>query len=353
MSGFFLWWFYPIDSTPSPDNAIANFNKTCYNAISTLTSIQNGDGVQLSITPVDIATLNNDLWKLEYQRHSFDQKKRQLSETLGNKDLDGNERLQLLQLRNITEIILGDVEREILKLRKSIRRADKRERALAKSRFMRPSNKFIDPFNRLLGPLPEGLNTYQPTEKNLRKIRNYRLLGGVLIVIAITLLISLSAFVPWLAISPATLITSALSTFMDPTAAGIVTLPICIVLMVLLWGGIKRPSYEGKDIDGMAMYEEQWFRSGAESWTAKQRLFSCIAFGSVHVMNIFYPLASLIVVGLMGGVFMWVYLREYKRTGSTRRATFASAKLHATYNRFAFLYMFAAIGMGFILSLLP
>jgi hypothetical protein len=307
----------------------------------------------LSITPPDSDKLSDDLDRLASLHTRLQHEKRQISNRLATSEPDENMRISLLTTRELIEIMMSDVQKERFALSKKLIKIQRHERALERSRFTRPSNRFIDPFNRMLGPLPEGLNAYQPTEKNLRKVRSYRLFGGVLIVIAITLLISLSASVPWLAISPATLITSALGTFMDPTAAGILAFPICIALLIFLSRGISHPRYEGKEIDGAAMHEEQWFRSGAEAWTAKQRLFSCIAFGSVHVMNIFYPLASLIVVGLVGGVFLWVYLREYKRTGSTRRATFASTKLHATYNRFAFLYMFAAIGMGFILPLLP
>lgn len=320
---------------------------------STLTSIQNGGDVQLNITSTDSDTLYADLYHLDGQRSRLRNEKRKIAEVLSNETLGSDERDFLRQLRDFNDIILADVEQEIPKLRKLIRRCLRRERALERSRFTRPSNKFIDPFNRMLGPLPEGLNTYQPTKKNLRKVRSYRLLGCVLLIAAIVLLISLSALVPWLAISPATLITSALASFIDPALANILVLPVCIALIILLTRGMNRPRYEGKGLDGAAMWEEQWFRTGAESWTARQRLCSCVAFGAVHAMNIVYPLASLIVVGLLGGVLMLVYLREYKKSGSRRRATFASAKLHATYNRFAFLYMIVAASMGFILPLLP
>lgn len=307
----------------------------------------------MSITAPDSDTLYTDLLRFQHQHGKLNAERRRISEALNSENLNSNERLSLIELRDFTEIILGDVEQEITKLRKRIRRAERRAYALRRSRFKRPSNKFVNPFNRLLGPLPEGLNAYQPTEKNLRKVRSYRLMGFALAVVAAILLISLCALVPWLAISPATLITSTLASFMDPGLARILTLPVCIALIIFLVRGIRAPRYEGKDADKAAMWEEQWFRTGAESWTTRQRFSSCVAFGLFHIMNIIYPLASLIVVGLVGGVFMLVYLREYKRSGSTRRATFAAAKLHATYNRFAFLYMIVAIGAGYILPLLP
>lgn len=307
----------------------------------------------MSITSADSETLYSELGRLECEYDKLRAERRRISEALSNKDLDGDERRSLVELRDFTEIILGDVEREIPKTRKMYRRAERRERALRRSRFKRPSNWFLDPFNRLLGPLPEGLNAYQPTKKNLRKMRSYRLLGFVLLLAAITLLVSLSAFVPWLAISPATLVTLALASFMDQALANILTLPVCLAFAVLLSRGIRLPRYEGKDLDRAAMWEEQWFRTGAESWTMRQRFLSCVVFGTVHVANIIYPLASLLVVSLLGGVLMFVYLREYKRSGSTRRATYAAAKLHATYNRFAFLYMIVAASLGLILPLLP
>ena len=63
----------------------------------------------------------------------------------------------------------------------------------------------------------------------------------------------------------------------------------------------------------------------------------------MHVANIIYPIGSLIVVTLVGGVFMACYLRVYRRTGDTQAATLSSAKLHATYNRFAIVYMAVAL----------
>ena len=217
--------------------------------------------------------------------------------------------------------------------------------------FRRPENRIVRFFNRRLGPLPAGTKLIHPTKENLKKVRSYRLLAFGLVMAAITALILLSTFVPWMRISPASIITSLFTSWIGGWA--IFPSTVLILLLILFVTRVRSSNlYQGKFWDTAAMMEEQWFRTGAENWTAKQRIYSCVMFGAVHVINFIYPIASLLVVGLVGVVFMAVYLRVYKQTGDTELATLASAKLHATYNRFAILYALVAILLvsGFSIS---
>lgn len=211
-------------------------------------------------------------------------------------------------------------------------------------RFERPSRGFAGLLSRGLGPLPESAKLIHPTKKNLGKVRSFRWLAFGLMLIAISSLVALTILVPWMRTSPATLLVALFTMLLGDTVGPFVGLAASVGLMVFFPSGITRKFYRGKFLNNAAMFEEQWFRMGAEKWTVSQRVYSCAAFGVVHLVNIIYPVASIIVVGLVGGVFMLVYLRFFKKTGSTKLAALASAKLHASYNRFAFLYVFAALG---------
>lgn len=84
-----------------------------------------------------------------------------------------------------------------------------------------------------------------------------------------------------------------------------------------------------------AVFEEQAFREGAENWNWNQRLRSCLVFGAIHMVNLIYPIATILPLALGGALFMAVYLRTYKRTHFRRSAVLASAVIHRVYNRIA------------------
>jgi hypothetical protein len=211
--------------------------------------------------------------------------------------------------------------------------------------FPRPTRGFAGLLSKPLGPLPKYSRIVHPFPEDLKKVRSYRTAGIFLMIGAIVSLISLNMFVPWLSVSPAVLIGDIMTGWLGPTAGSFATCCAIIVLMIFLSAGMSMPRYYGKFWDRAAMFEEQWFRMGAEAWTPRQRVYSCVAFGFMHVTNIVYPLSSLIVLSLVGGVFMAVYLKEYRESGNEEHAVLASAKLHATYNRFAVCYMIVALGI--------
>lgn len=212
-----------------------------------------------------------------------------------------------------------------------------------KGLFMRPEEGFSGMLSKPLGPLPCRAKKVDPTAESLATVGDYRIKGFLLLLLAVTCLISLVITVPWTGVSPGLFILGICKQLLPWWVGMPVALFLMYQLAKLLTRGMVRPTYKGKALDQAAMFEEQWFRMGAESWSPWRRIYSCLSFGAVHLVNVIYSPASLIVVGCIGGVFMLVYLREYQRSGSRERAVLASTKLHAAYNRFAFLYMGVAV----------
>lgn len=218
------------------------------------------------------------------------------------------------------------------------------------SGFTRPTNRFMNLLHRPMGPLPKRAMVIEPTKEAFGEVGSYWVLALVTMLVAIGSLVALVTFVPGMATSPYSL-TCALLLWLtgDPNVAGLLAGSIFVLILHTFGIKFKHSPSEGRFFARAAMVEEQWFRMGAENWTWKQRVYSCLAFGFVHVFNFIYPVASLLVVGVVvGGVAMAVYLREYARTGDTRLATLAAAKFHRTYNHFAVAYMAVALGcVGF------
>jgi hypothetical protein len=215
--------------------------------------------------------------------------------------------------------------------------------------FYRPTSRLIAPLNTRLGPLPKRMLVIQPTSEALAEVKSYRLLAFAVMLAAIASLFTLVTLFPWMAISPYILTSKALLALTGSELVAQIG-PQVVFLVLILKGGLTIRNFpaSGKFLDKRAMLEEQWFRAGAEAWTPGQRFYSCVAFGAVHVLNFIYPLASLLVVGMvLGGMALAVYLWEYRRSGDTRLATLASTKFHATYNRFAFTYLVVALGIVF------
>ncbi|MBC7459342.1 hypothetical protein H7200_01355, partial [Candidatus Saccharibacteria bacterium] len=216
---------------------------------------------------------------------------------------------------------------------------------LERERFERPSKGIAGLLSIPLASLPEPAQLIHPSAENLAKIRSFTWPALGLMVLAISSLIAMTILLPWTRISPATLITRQFTEWFGDGFGTIAAIAVIVALAVFASHGVTMKRYEGKFLDKAAMFEEQWFRMGAENWTHHQRLYSCVAFGLVHLVNIIYPVASIVVVGAVGGVFMMVYLRTFRQTGSTELATLAAAKLHASYNRYAFAYLFVALGL--------
>lgn len=114
-------------------------------------------------------------------------------------------------------------------------------------------------------------------------------------------------------------------------------------------GGKKKGRTQSPHTYGLfnqaALYEEQVWREGSHRWGFGQRLVSCFTFGAIHMVNLIYPLASILPLTVAGGVFMFIYLRTYKqyrlqgRVHARRDATLRAAVAHRLYNRCALALM--------------
>lgn len=210
--------------------------------------------------------------------------------------------------------------------------------------YLRPERGFPGLLSRPLGAMPQFMPVISPEREKLMAVRDYRRSGFVLFICAIAALVGLVFTVPQLGVSPALFLLHLYSDILPQWLTAPCTVASGYLFVRLLGGdtGISRYC-KGRTLDVMAMHEEQWFRAGAESWNIWQRIYSCVAFGTIHIVNFVYPAASLIVVGVVGAAFMATYLREYRRSGSYERAVLASTKLHASYNRFALCYLAVAI----------
>lgn len=205
-----------------------------------------------------------------------------------------------------------------------------KEAALEQSRFRRPTGFWINLINRSLGPLPVDVEriVYDPTE--FSQIPGRWILAVATLVTVATGAAVLSGVVPIAGSSPVSL--AAGQDLASSIIFGIFT-GLLIVGLVLQ---VSRKQPFKELVYSLALFEEQWFRQGSETWTRRRRVSSCVGFGIAHLANLIVAFATAGMLMLVGAVFMSVYLREMRRTGDQRRAVIASAKVHAHYNFVAF-----------------
>lgn len=133
------------------------------------------------------------------------------------------------------------------------------------------------------------------------------------------------------------------------TRLGVVSwlvLPLMIVTIILgmklmAIGAKESPSPLSRHTYGFfnkaAVYEEQAFREGSESWSFAGRARSCVAFGLIHMVNLIYPLASILPLTVGGALLTWIYVRTYRKSQFRRTAVLEAAVWHRVYNRMALI----------------
>lgn len=151
-------------------------------------------------------------------------------------------------------------------------------------------------------------------------------------------------YVPWLKYS----VISGYFAFCEWLGLTGVLATVSFFVLIILWSrrGRRRPGRTQTPhtyglLNQAALYEEQVWRENAHRWNFGQRLISCVTFGAIHMVNLFYPLATILPLSIAGGVFMFIYLRSYRRyrlegrVHARRDATFRAAIAHRLYNRCA------------------
>lgn len=205
--------------------------------------------------------------------------------------------------------------------------------------FVRPnSNRFYKLINKGIGKQPETHLQIQDADEKMDKISINKWLPISMIASVLLMVFSIISFLPVLALNPILLATLLLPDGMQESVVSLSKLAVVFLVIgfYLLMKGKKKA---GIFLDTAALHEEQWFRQGSEHWPHWKRVTSCLSFGAAHLPMLIYPFAVNIAQVLLGGVFQWIYLREYKLTGDAEHATLFAAKLHATYNRYVFNMM--------------
>lgn len=179
--------------------------------------------------------------------------------------------------------------------------------------------------------LPQFPDVAKPDPAEYSDIRRYRVLPHLLMVGVLAALMAVGKILPGLLLTPV----RAAETAIAPESTGIgasgwIILVVSVLLVVMFVIAGPRRFYSG--LLASALEEEVQFRMGSESWTFWQRARSCAQFGFAHITT---PIVALLTLGglaLVGVVFMWVYLREFKESGDPRRAAVTAAYFHADYN---------------------
>lgn len=172
-----------------------------------------------------------------------------------------------------------------------------------------------------------------------RKIRWYDYLwAAVVLVLFVAAYKAQVAVVPWLKLSPLTALMIGGERYIH--------IPDYITLGVVIgaWIGLgRRKSRKTQGVSSsmhtigilnkMALAEEQGFREGSENWTLWQRTRSCLAFGAIHMVNMFYAFATILPIALCGAGLMAYYNYTLRRTQFRRSAVLATAVKHRSYNK--------------------
>lgn len=208
--------------------------------------------------------------------------------------------------------------------------------------YRRPYKNWMGWLMRPLGPLPTDAKTLHAEENVLRLLPSYRWPALGVFAATIAVIIAVVSTGSWLAISPMDAIFGASAHLFGEGTLGRIIGWVALFLIFFAMSAIEsggNHSQKGKFLDRYALAEEEMFRMGSESWTTRQRVTSCFVFGLVHIPNIIFPAITIFMLMLVGGVFMWEYNRMYKRTGDYRIATMAATKFHATFNRWAMVWI--------------
>lgn len=96
-------------------------------------------------------------------------------------------------------------------------------RSTMSKRFKRPEKGFPGLLNRPLGPLPQDMLVLDGDSEQFPGSGSYRWAGLGLLVLAVGCLIALAVWLPWLAVSPATLLIMLFRAFMPTWIAVVLT----------------------------------------------------------------------------------------------------------------------------------
>ncbi len=223
-------------------------------------------------------------------------------------------------------------------LRREINRCDERIIQNINS-YRRPNGVISRPISRMLGPLPPRMQEMDLSRmdqgdlvKEMQRLPDYEEQALLLLGLVLLPLAGLCIRFPWLLFSTTSLLpTPVLLSFINNRF--LLVILTAVIAMFTYW------AFQNKDqtmvtLEQSALGKEQWFRSGAEGWSTRQRLTSCLLFGMYQPLTLVFPFIGMIMLSIAGAGFMVAYRKEYDRSRNTYRATLAATKLHAQYNAY-------------------
>lgn len=213
----------------------------------------------------------------------------------------------------------------------------------------RPTRGWLGLMCRGLGEL---LDVSMPSRDEFPEARRYRVLPYLTILVPISFILIVSFVLPWTMFSPVTATGRAIGGEEGQVIAGQVVV-LALSLLVIGFFVFVGPRRVKEFLFDAALAEELWFRLGAENWNPRRRVRACIQFGIAHLLNLVVAIATLGALALVGGVYMWVYLREFRESGDPRRAVIVSAHFHAAYNWGALMLLFVSAVSALIGILIP
>lgn len=180
--------------------------------------------------------------------------------------------------------------------------------------------------------------------------------GGALMLAIFIGLVQLEVYLaPWLKYSVLTGISTALTALgFNEVLALAVTITLVVLYMRHSSKGVQQlvsPHTIGF-FNRAAIWEEQLFREGAEDWNFQQRLRACLAFGLIHLANMFYPLATVLPLSIGGGLLVWTYLHSMRLHNFRRRAVLDASVWHRVYNRMALIIVAVTLPLAFGITLI-
>lgn len=212
--------------------------------------------------------------------------------------------------------------------------------------YSRPSGRFLALLNRPLGR-PAEIEVIRYSREEFRKAPAHPVLVVLAVTAMIGLVVTIVSALPAAATSPTSL---ALGSELNAMVIfGLMTVLVIFVFVQISRFGLRTVT---DWFFRAALLEEQWFRSGAETWSWPQRLYSCVAFGAIHLLNLIYAIANLVGVTMVGAILLAVYLRRIRAGGDQRAATIEAAKVHAHYNMVIMAVLTLMLGLGWALLLL-
>lgn len=233
------------------------------------------------------------------------------------------------------KVFVIESERETLRAaREDLMNKREAARQYESEKYGRPVGRWANLVNKFLGPLPKRQRVIQPTAHVMNQAGSYRIAATVIALVLCAAVAVMLVATTWA--QEGLFIRVALG-FTDVTGSEELgsTIGMAVVVAVMYWLSWKatNPPTRGGWLENTLMYDALWFRTGAESWTFKERVYSVVAHVLTRPALLMFAVPTIVVSGTLATAALIVYLREYRRSGNTHQATLVSVKFHATFYR--------------------